>query len=118
MDYGAGASSYINDIRYTNEVSIEKYTEKINNRIDVKNIEEKQNLKNKISEYIILKLRLIEGINISNINKKFNIDVLSMYAQGINGMKKLGLIEIAEGKYIKLTKKGLDLANIVWEQFI
>ena len=113
---GAGASSYLNSKRFTNVLSIEEYIERINNNESVNIIEEELTKEDKIKEFIILKLRLIKGLNIKEINEKFNIDIEKMYKANLEKLKKLGLINIDENIY--LTSKGLDLANIVWEEFI
>jgi oxygen-independent coproporphyrinogen-3 oxidase len=112
LGVGAGASSYIKDTRWTNESDIKKY---ISSPFS-KNIEEVQNEESKLNEYIILQLRLIKGININDTFKKFKVNILEKYKTNIDKLNKLGLIEISEN--IKLTSKGLDLANIVWEEFI
>jgi oxygen-independent coproporphyrinogen-3 oxidase len=109
---GAGASSYIGNVRYTNEKDIRKYIE---NKAS-KNIEEVQDNEMKLSEYIILKLRLIQGLNIQETNNKFNIDIEEKYKNVLERLSNQNLIKIDEN--IKLTSKGLDLANIVWEEFI
>lgn len=109
---GAGASSYLNDIRYTNESDIKKYISQ-NKRI----IEEEQNLEGKLREYIILKLRLIEGINIEIANKKFGVNILERFKEEIQKMENYELLETVNNN-IMLTPKGLDLANVVWEEFI
>ncbi len=116
IGYGAGASSYQNSERYTNISNLEKYINGINNNESVKIIEEIQDFENKLNEYIILKLRLIKGININEINQKFKINVLDKYKEKFEKLKKLNLINI--DNYIYLTDKGLDLANIVWEEFV
>lgn len=110
---GAGASSYIDKKRYTNVTNISKYIENYEDRI----IEEVQDKEGQEREYIILKLRLTNGIDISEINEKFNINVCEKYKKQIEKMEKLELIECTK-EYIRLTKKGLDLANIVWEEFL
>lgn len=110
---GAGASSYIDKTRYTNVANINKYIENYEDRT----IEEVQNNDDKEREYIILKLRLINGINIEEMNEKFNINVCEKYKEQIEKMEKLELLEITNGK-IRLTSKGLDLANIVWGEFL
>ena len=110
---GAGASSYIDNKRYTNVANINKYIANYEDRT----IEEVQNEDDKEREYIILKLRLIDGINIEEMNEKFNINVCEKYKEQIEKMEKLELLEIINGK-IRLTSKGLDLANIVWEEFL
>lgn len=113
---GAGASSYINNVRYTNIASIEEYIKRINNNESVNIIEEKQDFEAKISEYMILKLRLIKGINIEEANQKFKLDITKKYEKQLKKLEKLELIKIDNNIY--LTEKGLDLANIVWEEFI
>lgn len=110
---GAGASSYLDKKRYTNIANINKYIENYKNRI----IEEVQNKEGQEREYIILKLRLINGIDINEINKKFNINVCEKYKKQIEKMEKLELLESTDNN-IRLTKKGLDLANVVWQEFL
>lgn len=113
---GAGASSYLNGERYTNVASIGEYIKRINRDESVNITEEKQNLEDKLNEYMILKLRLIKGVNIKEANEKFKTDIVKKYEKSLEKLKKLGLIKIDENIY--LTDKGLDLANIVWEEFI
>lgn len=116
---GAGASSYIDNKRYTNELSIEKYISKINLEEQWYEMEEIQNMDSKIREYIILKLRLIDGLNIEEINKKFEINILDRFSKELEKLLKQGLLEVNNEKcIIKLSEKGLDFANIVWQEFI
>ena len=70
---------------------------------------------------MILKLRLIKGVSVNEAKSRFNINILDRYKEQIAKLMKEGLIEQAETNddtYIRLTKKGLDLANIVWEEFV
>jgi len=112
---GAGASSYINNIRYKNIDDIQDYIDLDFDKIKI--IEEIQDNENKLREYIILKLRLIEGFNIDDINKKFSIDFEENFKNEIKKLINLDLIKKENNNY-KLTTKGLDFANIVWEEFI
>lgn len=114
--FGAGASSYLNGKRYTNVADIQKYIKNIFDRKEVKILEETETTESKIREYIILGLRKVEGINILETNEKFSIDILKNFSKELEKLQKLELLEISDN--IKLTKKGLDLANIVWEEFI
>lgn len=110
---GAGASSYIDKTRYTNVCSIFKYIENFQNRT----IEEVQDKEAQEREYIILKTRLIDGLEIEEMNQKFGIDVCEKYKTQLDKMIKYELLEKENGR-IKLTSKGLDLANVVWEEFV
>lgn len=109
---GAGASSYVNGVRYTNVKDLQEY---INGAKPI--IEETQTEEDKLREYIILQLRLINGLNIQEVNKKFYVDINQKFEKEITKMVNYGLLEVKDG-YMRLTTKGLDLANVVWEEFI
>lgn len=116
---GAGASSYINKKRYTNESDIKKYIEKIEKNEIQYNIEEIQDEESKLREYMILRLRLLEGVDVEEAYKKFGVNVLEKFKNEISKMVEKGLLKVTMGnnKKIQLTPKGLDFANIVWEEF-
>jgi len=130
LGIGAGASSYINNKRYTNENKIETYIEKINQNEIWYTIEEEQDFETKIREYMILRLRLLKGVSKEAVYQKFGVDVLIYFKKEIEKMKKLHLLEVVEETikissdiqpkdvWIRLTEKGLDFANIVWEEFV
>ena len=116
---GAGASSYLDCKRYTNESSIEKYIAKINSNEQWYEIEEIQDEDSKIREYMILRLRLLEGVNVQEAYERFGVDVSKKFVKEIERLKEEGLLTFKEeAKEIILTKKGLDFANIVWEKFV
>ncbi len=120
---GAGASSYIQNQRYTNELSIDKYIEKIALEKPVYQIEENQTQDEKLREYIILRLRLLEGVQASKVKEKFQVDFFSLFSKEVQKLNSLGLIEIKKDRAnmpigICLSEKGLDFANVVWREFL
>ena len=53
--------------------------------------------------------------------QKFKCNPLVIFEEQINKMKNLNLLQVdnnLDNCYIKLTDKGIDFANIVWEEFI
>ena len=66
---------------------------------------------------MILGLRKINGVNITKFKNKFGENPIFLYRQELNKLVQEELIEIYDNN-IKLTDKGLDLANVVWEEFI
>ena len=66
---------------------------------------------------MILGLRTIKGVEIRLFKEKFMKNPIYIFREEINKLVTEGLIEV-DGDYIKLTKKGLDLANIVWQEFV
>lgn len=115
--FGAGASSYVDKTRYTNEANLEKYILKVNNGEDIRNIEESQDLEANLREYIILRLRLMDGVSFDKAKEKFGINIEDMFKEEIEKLLKKELIEI-DYNHMRLTSKGMDFANVVWSEFI
>lgn len=116
---GASAHSYIDRTRYSNIEEIEKYI----NNIKIEKygynitIHEKQTKKDVGRENMLLGLRKIKGISIKEYKNKFGENPIFIYKEQIAKLVKQELLEI-DGDQIKLTNKGLDFANIVWEEFV
>ena len=119
LGVGLGASSYINKKRFSNITNLNKYIENIQNNEFKKNIilEEEQDEISQMNEFILLGLRKIDGISKTEFYDKFKVDVYEKFGEKFKKLEKLNLITCDNTK-IKLTSKGLDLANIVWEEFI
>lgn len=109
---GAGASSFLEGKRYSNSLSIEEYIK--NNK---KTVEETLDEKSIRQEYLILGLRMLQGINVQKFYNRFNVEFFQEFNKEYEKLLNLGLI-IFDNGYIKLTSKGLDFANIVWEEFV
>ena len=135
---GTSAHSYINDVRYCNKSGVEKYIENINNKdIDVNEIiklgngdksflekveevyeiDEIQSLEDKKREYMLLGLRKLEGVKISSFKEKFVENPIYVYHKELEKLVEEDLIRI-DGDRIFLSRRGLDLANLIWEEFV
>ena len=135
---GTSAHSYINGVRYCNKSSVEKYIENINNKdIDVNEIiklgngdksflekveevyeiDEIQSLEDKKREYMLLGLRKLEGVKISSFKEKFVENPIYVYHKELEKLVEEDLIRI-DGDRIFLSRRGIDLANLVWEEFV
>lgn len=110
---GAAAHSYLDNRRYSNLGNIEEYIKNYND----KEIHEIQDKISQEKEYMILGLRKLEGVYISEFELKFNENPIYLFRNELNKLVNQELIEI-DLNNIRLTNKGLDLANIVWEEFI
>lgn len=69
---GAGASYYIDNVRYTNINNLNKYYQGIDENKLIYLEEEKVSYEDNIFNEIMLKLRTIKGIDINEFEKKFN----------------------------------------------
>ena len=67
--------------------------------------------------YTYCGLRKIDGIDISVFKNKFMENPIYVFRNELNKLAEENLIEVDENK-IKLTQKGLDLANQVWLEFV
>lgn len=110
---GLAAHSYLKGVRYSNSAlqDIEGWNPK------KKQIEEKQTLEDKKKEYMLLGLRKIEGVSIQKFKEKYRENPVFLFRQELDKLVKEGLLEV-KGDWIRLTNKGIDLANLVWEEFV
>ena len=115
---GLGASSYFDGTRYSNIDNLDEYianveTEEYNKN---KKIEEIQKIEDKQKEFMMLGLRMIDGVSIQEFKAKFGQNPVYLFRDELDKLVKDKLL-IVEGDKIKLTNRGLDLANQVWMEF-
>ena len=118
---GASAHSYLNNIRYCNVSNLKEYISNMENvEADFEEkyiVNERQNLEDRKNEFMLLGLRKIDGVSIAMFKEKYVENPIFRYRDSLKKLVNEGLVLI-DGDMIKLTNKGLDLANIVWEEFI
>ena len=121
---GLAAYSYLNGVRYGNTSDIEKYinVQDFLNRSELEEsgiriVDEVQSLEDKRKEYMLLGLRKIDGVSIQKFKEKFVENPIFLFRKELEKLVNEKLITI-DGDCIRLTNKGLDLANIVWEEFV
>ena len=120
LGLGLNAASYMNNMRYKNISNLRQYISNVENNKWQANtiIEEKQTKRDKMNEFIILGLRMTKGVSLDSFEKKFQENLSDVYWNSIMSLIKQNLVVIDDDRYLKLTKKGLDLANQVWEAFL
>lgn len=119
IGFGVAAHSYLNDIRFSNTINVEEYIQHIENNRKEENIqiEESQSLEDKKNEFMMLGFRKIQGVDIARFKEKFIDNPIFLYREKLNKLVEEGLIEV-DLNHIKLTNKGIDLANLVFEEFV
>ena len=119
IGFGLAAHSYYNKKRFSNIESIEEYISNINKGEYDKNIviHERQDKPSEMREFMMIGLRKLDGVRISDFERKFRINPLFYFRFEISKLTDEELIEV-DLDYIKLTKKGLDFANLVFEEFV
>ena len=115
LGFGVAAHSYLNNERFSNTEDLDEYI--VRDLLEIKQINEIQDILDKQKEYMMLGLRKIDGVSISKFKQKYVNNPVYLFKEEINKLSKEGLLQVNLDN-IKLTKKGIDLANLVWEEFI
>lgn len=114
VGFGASAHSYLNRKRFCNIGVLEEYIKDFKN---TKEVQEVQSFYETKQEYMLLGLRKIKGVCISDFKNKFGENPIFLFKNELNKLIEEDLLEITTNN-IKLTNKGLNFANLVWEEFV
>ena len=98
-------------------ISFLPYIEKINNNESVVQEIIENSEEDNMEEFMFMGLRLMEGINIEEFNRRFSRNLLNVYKEVVQNNIKKGLL-VNEDGYIRLTEKGVELSNSVMSDFI
>lgn len=112
IGFGVAAHSYVDKKRFSNVENLKEYLQHPS-----KILQEQQTFEEQAKEYMMLGLRKIQGVSISKFEQKFQIHPLFYFRFEISKLEDEGLLEVDLDE-IRLTKKGLDLANLVFEEFV
>ncbi|HEL0654813.1 TPA: oxygen-independent coproporphyrinogen III oxidase [Streptococcus equi subsp. zooepidemicus] len=113
---GAGASGYLNGIRYRNRVPIQHYLKAVadgNARLS----EEVLTKEEMMEEELFLGLRKKSGVSVSRFQEKFGLSFESRYGPVVRELQAQGLL-VKDKDFVRMTKKGLFLGDSVAEKFI
>lgn len=115
LGIGMAAHSFIKNKRFFNASTFNEYFEDV--KKNIYHDEENLSKEDKITEYIIFKLRTNEGIIINEINKNFDIDFEDIYKEELKKAIDEKLLKKDGGSYF-YTELGRDLANQVEILFV
>lgn len=120
LGVGAGAHSYINGKRFNNVCSPEEYINLV--QIGKSTVENVINIDREeaMSEYMFLGLRLIDGISGKDFEETFRVGLWEVFGVQLENLFHKGLIVIDPDREdnVRLSEKGLDLANQVFMEFV
>ena len=120
IGFGVAAHSFINDVRFGNTSNLDEYLRNCENK-DFENnriIDEvEKDLFSKEQEFMLVGLRMIDGISIQEFKNKFGENPIFVFKSELSKLVEDGLLMVDFDR-IKLTNRGLDLANLVWEEFV
>ena len=114
---GLGASSYINNKRRRNTSNLKEYIEGIKSSKSIIKEEYVNTNKDNIEEFMFMGLRMINGIEEKEFQKRFNVNIDSIYQKQISDNINKGLLRRDSGR-IYLTNRGVELSNCVMSDMI
>ena len=113
---GAGASGYVDGIRYKNHGPIRHYLEAVEAG-KARITEEHLTLEEKMEEELFLGLRKKTGVSKARFEEKFGISFDQRYGQVVASLTEQGLL-VPDDKQVRMTKRGLFLGDTVAEKLI
>lgn len=115
---GAGAHSFYEDNRYNNIYDVSAYIKilKEGKRIPAENLCFIDR-NGKMKEFMLLGLRLVDGVCLKEFKDRYGVCLDEVFGEKINRLISGKLLIEGDGA-LKLTAKGLDLANEVFMEFV
>ena len=113
---GAGASGYVDGVRYKNHGPIRHYLRAVEAG-DARITEEHLSQKEQMEEEMFLGLRKKSGVSMARFEEKFGRSFEGLYGEIIRDLVQQGLMQI-DGDRVRMTKRGLFLGDTVAERFI
>ena len=140
LGLGLGASSLVENVRYTNTRQLYAYGE-FCDHLQEKSpaeflkdgehavpedlwigscVQEQAQIltrKEQMEEFMFLGLRMNEGVTRAAFEQSFGVPIEAVYLETLRKLKEQGLLQMVAGR-IALTDKGMDLANYVMAKFL
>lgn len=113
---GAGASGYVDGVRYKNHGPIRHYLKAVEEgsaRINEEHLSQREQME----EEMFLGLRKKSGVSMVRFEEKFERSFQELYGDIVKDLIQQGLMQV-EGDCVRMTKRGLFLGDTVAERFI
>lgn len=113
---GSSAHWYVKDKRYSNQSNIANYIKLIKSNQDVATCYEQLNTADKMQEFVMLGLRLNEGISLSQFEQKFGVNLLKQFSN-ISVMIDKGYLQLI-GDRLKVADDKLYVLNSILAEIL
>lgn len=114
---GVGAYSFLHGMRTANEKDMSKYIHGMQENTNIKSFGECLPQDQLASETVIMSLRLRRGISNTDFYERFGYTIEDQFGDQINRLRTHGLVAY-EGERLKLTEKGLFVADTIMTEFL
>ena len=117
LGLGLAASSCLNDHRFANTADPRQYAEAVREGRLPWAEDEHYDLDQIMGEAMFLGLRLLRGVDVADFERRYGVNPLKRFRAELWQLQKQGLVECDESR-IRLTRRGVVLGNLVFEQFV
>jgi oxygen-independent coproporphyrinogen III oxidase len=126
LGFGCGAHSTRRGVRWRNVSSTEEYAARLDpplrgtsNGLRMSTIAERRALarEQRLEEALFTGLRLSRGVDLRQYGDRYGIDVWGRYGSALESFVSGGLV-LVEGNRLRLSRKGMLLANEVLQAFV
>lgn len=120
LGIGLGAHSFLNGNRFSNTKNLDIYREKLNAGESPEAWRHENTRKDSISEYVFTGLRKTGGLDLQNFSQRFDTTLQEYYQKEWPNINKYicdKYLFIDENN-LKITEKGLDIANRILTEFV
>ncbi len=117
LGLGPGAASFLGARRSKTREDLSSYQQALSRGMLPPREEEILSREKRFREAVILGLRLCEGVNREELKERFGFDLFEYYAPQLEVLELRGLL-FRDDKRVRLTKKGLLLANVVFRELV
>lgn len=117
LGLGLGASSLVEETRFKNTDSLQRYIQYTFQPSTIREDEVKLTVMNQMEEFMFLGLRKMDGISQRRFLQNFGKDINRIYGLQIQKLIEEGLLERV-GDNLRLTEHGIDVSNYVFAEFL
>jgi oxygen-independent coproporphyrinogen-3 oxidase len=115
--FGVSAAGYDGQTRWSNTRNIHEYLTKIESGQSPVAEVVKLDEEDRQSENLFLRLRLKEGVDLGEHQRRFGVNTLERYHDELERLREAGLVEL-DKNFLKISRVGTVLANEVFAAFV
>lgn len=115
--FGLGASSMVDNVRWSNTGNLTKY---MTNVSEMKKVKEKKislTVPERMEEFMFLGLRLTEGVAEAAFERTFGKPMEAVYGKALAKLEREELLLRQDGR-VRLTGRGVDVSNYALAEFL
>ena len=117
IGFGCGAHSTRGNLRWHNVSSVDEYVVKAKNGVDFRVDQRMRSVEECWSDALIMGLRLVDGVDLDIVEKRYEIDVRGQYGSALRPFLDVGVL-VEENRRLRLTRQGMLVANEIMSVFV